>query len=177
MLIRVNRVVKDSMTTLIGQHPQDWDKMLLYVHLALNTAIHRSVNQTPLYLLMGRDSYFPALLTNFREMDEDAVRILRGRLCEARETAIESARKSRETWARDYDRKVRRKFCPEIGEFVLVCITHQGRPHRVAALAPWWGRPARVLKKVGLVNYVVQNPYTPNKELKCHINQMRRYIP
>jgi len=33
------------------------------------------------------------------------------------------------------------------------------------------------LKKVGPVNYVVQDPYTPGKELKCHINQLRRYVP
>ncbi|XP_063604147.1 uncharacterized protein LOC134779795 [Penaeus indicus] len=177
MVERVNRVVKDSLATLIGQHPQNWDKMLPYVRLALNTAIHRSVNQTPLYLLMGRDSYFPALLTNYQEMDEDAARIPRGRLREARETAVESARNSRERWARDYDRKVRRKFRPEIGELVLVRITRRGRTHRVAALAPRWSRPVRVLKKVGPVNYVVQDPYTPNKELKCHINQLRRYVP
>ncbi|XP_037783720.1 uncharacterized protein LOC119579946 [Penaeus monodon] len=177
MVERVNRVVKDSLATLIGQHPQDWDKMLPYVCLAMNTAIHRSVNQTPLYLLIGRDSYFPALLTNYQEMDEDAARILRGRLRDARETAVESARNSRERWARDYDRKVRRRFSPEIGELVLVRIIRRGRPHRVAALAPRWSRPVRVLKKVGPVNYVVQDPYTPNKELKCHINQLRRYVP
>lgn len=177
MVERVNRVVKDSLATLIGQHPQDWDKMLPYVRLAMNTAIHRSVNQTPLYLLIGRDSYFPALLTNYQEMDEDAARILRGRLRDARETAVESARNSRERWARDYDRKVRRRFSPEIGELVLVRIIRRGRPHRVAALAPRWSRPVRVLKKVGPVNYVVQDPYTPNKELKCHINQLRRYVP
>lgn len=45
-------MMKDSLATLVEYHPQDGDKRLLYVHLAWNIAIHRSVNQTPLYLLM-----------------------------------------------------------------------------------------------------------------------------
>jgi len=177
MVERVNRVVKDSLAMIIGQHPQDWDKLIPHVRLALNTAIHRSVNQTPLYLLTGRDSYFPAILTNYQDLDEDAARMLRVRLREAREAAVESTRNSRERWARDYNRKVRRRFSPEVGDLVLVRIIRPRRPHRVAALAPRWSRPVRVLKKVGPVNYVVQDPYTPGKELKCHINQLRRYVP
>ncbi|XP_047479756.1 uncharacterized protein LOC125032570 [Penaeus chinensis] len=151
--------------------------MLPYVRLALNTSVHRSVNQTPLYLLTGRDGYFPANLTNFQEADEDAARMLREGLREARDAAIQSMRSAKERWARDYDKKVRSRFRPQVGELVLVKIIRPIRPRRIAALAPRWSGPVRVIKQIGPVNYVVQDPYTPHQELKCHINQLRRYVP
>jgi len=177
MVERVNRVLKDSLATLVGQHPQDWDRMLPYVRLALNTSVHRSVNQTPLYLLTGRDGYFPANLTNYQEADEDAARMLREGLGEARDAAIQSMRNAKERWTRDYDKKIRSRFRPQVGELVLVRIIRPIRPRRVAALAPRWSGPVRVIKQIGPVNYVVQDPYTPHQELKCHLNQLRRYVP
>jgi len=177
MAERVNRVLKDSLATLVGQHPQDWDRMLPYVRFALNTSIHRSVSQTPLYLLTGRDGYFPANLTNYQEADEDAARMLRDGLREARDAAVQSARDARERWARDYDKKVRTRFRPQVGDLVLVKLIRPIRPRRVAALAPRWSGPVRVVKQIGPVNYVVENPFTPHQELKCHINQLRKYVP
>lgn len=59
MIERSNRVVKDALATFVGEHPEDWDNMLPFVRLALNSAVHRSVGQQPLYLLTGKDGYFP----------------------------------------------------------------------------------------------------------------------
>jgi len=177
MAERVNRVLKDSLATLVGQHPQDWDRMLPYVRFALNTSVHRSVNQTPLYLLTGRDGYFPANLTNYQEADEDAARMLRNGLREARDAAVQSARDAGERWARDYDKKVRTRFRPQVGELVLVRLIRPIRQRRVAALAPKWSGPVRILKQIGPVNYVVQDSFTPHQELKVHINQLRKYVP
>jgi len=59
MIERSNRGVKDALATFVGEHPEDWDNMLPFVRLALNSAVHRSVGQQPLYLLTGKDGYFP----------------------------------------------------------------------------------------------------------------------
>lgn len=91
MVERANRAVKKSLSILAEQHPDNWVKLIPHVRLALNTAIHRSINETPLYLLLGRDNYFPTALTNFQEADEEAAQLLRRRLQEARETAVQTS--------------------------------------------------------------------------------------
>ncbi|XP_047479447.1 uncharacterized protein LOC125032394 [Penaeus chinensis] len=54
--------------------PNDWNDLLPYVRLALNTAVHRSISQKPLYLLTDRDCCFPGNLTNYEDEDGDATR-------------------------------------------------------------------------------------------------------
>lgn len=41
---RINRVLKDSLAILVGQHPKDWDRMLPYVHLGLNMSTHTHIH-------------------------------------------------------------------------------------------------------------------------------------
>jgi len=176
MVERANRVVKDALSILAEQHPDDWVKLIPHVRLALNTAVHRSINETPLYLLLGRDNYFPTALTNFQEADEDAARLLQGQLREARETAVQTSRNTRERWTQDYNRRARGRFKPEVGDLVLIRVFHpEMRRHR-SRLGPRWRGPVRVLKQIGPVTYIVRDPISAHKELRCHVNQLRKYI-
>lgn len=130
----------------------------------------------PLYLLIVRNGYFPSNLTNYQEIDDDAARMLREGLCEAHNAAIQSVKNAKERWTRDYD-KVQSRFRPQRGELVFVWIIHPIRLRRAVALAPRWNGLVRVIKQIDPVPYLVQDPYTLHQELKCHINQSRRYIP
>ncbi|XP_037789306.1 uncharacterized protein LOC119584710 [Penaeus monodon] len=158
MVERSNRVIRDSLATLMDQHPNCWND-LPYVRLALNTALHRSINQKPLYLLTGRDCYFPGNLTNYEDAGEDAARTLRERLNDARETADQVSRDSRDRQARDHDRRVRRHAGFDVDDHVLVREDRLRTRGPSAALRPRWNGPASVLKVIRPVNYVVQNPY------------------
>lgn len=176
MIERSNRVVKDALATLVGDYPDNWDEMLPFVRLALNSAVHRSVGQQPLYLLTGKDGYFPQGLTNEQDADEETAQILRENLRDARRTAKEAARTAQRGWARDYNRRVRQRFDPVEGDLVL--LRNFGRPGGSArALGPRWSIPARIVKKIGPVNYLVREPNPPYNEVNYHINQMRPYIP
>lgn len=64
MIERTNRVVKDALAATAAESPQDWEQMVPQVRLALNSAFHRSVQETPLYLLTGQEAHFPVGLTN-----------------------------------------------------------------------------------------------------------------
>ncbi|XP_037801316.1 uncharacterized protein LOC119596218 [Penaeus monodon] len=112
MIERSNRVVKDALSTLVGEYPDNRDEMLPFVQLALNSAVHRSVGQQPLYLLTGKDGYFPQGLTNEQDADEETTQILRANLRDARRTAKEAAQTARRGWARDYNRRVWQRFDP-----------------------------------------------------------------
>lgn len=94
--------------------------MLPYVRLALNTAVHRSIGEQPLYLLTGQHGYFPLGLTNTQVNAPDTAEALRGRLRVARIIAMETSRRARDSWARYYNRKVKKEFRPDVGTLVLV---------------------------------------------------------
>lgn len=175
MIERSNRVVKDALATLIGEHPNDWDEKLPFVRLALNSAVHRSVGQQPLYLMTGRDGYFPQGVTNEIDGDEETAQVLRENLRDARIAAKDAARKAQQGWARDYNRRLRQRFDPAEGDLVLLRIFRHGGPG--GALGPRWSKPARIVKKLGPVNFLIREPDPPHSEVNYHINQMRPYVP
>lgn len=63
-----NRAIKDELATLVLRTPQ-WPMNLPSVHLALNTALHRSVGDQPLYLL----GLFTTGLTNVETVGEGLI--------------------------------------------------------------------------------------------------------
>ncbi|XP_042890321.1 uncharacterized protein LOC122265210 [Penaeus japonicus] len=115
-----NRVIKDALATLVGDHPDEWNELLPYVRLALTTAVHRNTGQPPLYLMTGKGGYLPVGLTTRQELDEGSARRFRERLKGARGVVVETARRAQSIWAEDYNRKVRQKFAPAEGDLVLV---------------------------------------------------------
>jgi len=177
MVERVNRVVKDALSTLQMDDPDCWDDLLPYVRFAINSSIHRSVNDVPLYLLTGRDSHFPLVGSNHVIYAEGALPSLRSKLRAARVAAGEAARKARERWTADHDR--RRRARPREyneGDLVFVhrsVILHPS--HGTRPLGPRWLGPVRVLKKLGPVAYVVRRPNSDGQEVTLHPNKFKAF--
>ncbi len=61
---RTNRTIKDTLAILAENHPMDWDTQIPFVQLALNTAIHKSINAQPLFLFTGHSCHIPSGLVN-----------------------------------------------------------------------------------------------------------------
>ncbi|ROT73696.1 hypothetical protein C7M84_007859 [Penaeus vannamei] len=90
------------------------------------------------------------------DADEDTAQELRENLRGARLTAKEAARRAQQGWARDYNRRVRQRFEPAVGDLVLLRnFSRPGGPAR--ALGPRWSKPARIVKRIGPVNYMVSS--------------------
>ncbi|ROT65263.1 gag-pol fusion protein [Penaeus vannamei] len=81
---RSNRVVKDALAALVQQSPSQWPIHLPAVRFALNSAIHRSTSDQPLYLLTGRMALFPRGLTNLQTIDEG--QMVNGRVAPANQS-------------------------------------------------------------------------------------------
>ncbi|XP_069974211.1 uncharacterized protein [Penaeus vannamei] len=160
MVERVNRVVKDAPSMLQMDGPDCWGDLLPYVRFAINSSIHRSVNDVPLYLLTGRDSHFPLVGSNHVIYGEGALPSLTSKLRAARVAAGEAARKARERWTADHDQ--RRQARPrEYNEGDLVFVHRSVILHPSHGLGPQWLGQVRVLKKLGPVDYVVRSPFAP----------------
>nr|XP_027210732.1 uncharacterized protein LOC113804101 [Penaeus vannamei] len=148
---RTNRVVKEALSALCGHAAYYWDEVLRQVRFALNTSIHRSVMDQPLHLFQGHPVDMPVGLTMKPVYDEAGPDVLRHRLQLAWSAAQEACQKARAGWTRDYDRKVRRHLFLKEGSLVLTKI-HR----RTNTLSPRWEGPARVLKKLGPVVFLVK---------------------
>ncbi|ROT61292.1 hypothetical protein C7M84_020964 [Penaeus vannamei] len=143
---RTNRVVKDALAMLVADKPGRWPLYLTSVRLAINSAIHRSVGDQPLYLLTGKMALFPRGLTNQVTTDTN-LRVQQ--LAKARQLAIAASLRSREANAQAHNRKVRSTWQPEEGALVL------RRDFTGGALQDRWQGPCRVIKQIGPVVFEV----------------------
>ena len=169
---RTNRVVKEALTALCASTPSQWDEVLPQVRFALNTSVHRSVVDQPIYLFQGRHVDLPVGLTNHPEYSDDTPAVLRERLSLAWDAAKEATRKAREKWTTDYNKKVRRKL--ELKEGTLVLLKTAVRSN---ALSPRWYGPARIEKKLGPVSFLVRELYDTAPARKIHANQLKIFYP
>lgn len=167
---RTNRVVKEALSALCGHAAYYWDEVLPQVRFALNTSIHRSVMDQPLHLFQGHPIDMPVGLTMKPVYDEAGPDVLRHRLQLAWSAAQEACQKARAGWTRDYDRKERRHLSLKEGSLVLTKI-HR----RTNTLSPRWEGPARVLKELGPVVFLVKNVYGEAHERRVHVNYLKPY--
>ncbi|ROT73942.1 zf-CCHC and Asp protease 2 and rve domain containing ing protein [Penaeus vannamei] len=147
---------KDAETVadaFINQFVTVMDELLPYVRLAMNSAVHRSVGDQPLYLLTGHIGTYPVGNSNYEETDHEAAQSFAARLRRAREIAVETSVQAREGWARDYNRRTRKStFAAEVGDLVLFKdLPRMAGAGRRGALGPRWFGPARICKKTGPV--------------------------
>jgi len=174
MVERSNKVVKEALATLTERHPLEWHQYVPQVRLALNSAFHRSVGDQPLYLLMGHHGHFPVGLSNDVTFATDAAKEFHDSLQEARYIAIETSRRARETWARNYNKRGRK--APEMVVGSLILFRNFRRltgPRRT--LGSRWDGPARIMKRVGPVTYITQDVEPPYKERRLHVNQIKPF--
>jgi len=177
MIERTNRVVKDALATLTESRPDTWDQYLPQVRLALNSSVHRSIREQPIYLMTGHHGHFPLGPTNDVTIAADSAKRFQERLQVARSVAVETSSRAREGWARIYNKRVRKHFQPNVGVLVWVKVHpgHRRGPGR--ALGDRWRGPARIMKRIGPVSYLCKEVNEPYRELKCHINQLKEFVP
>ncbi|XP_037804865.1 uncharacterized protein LOC119599192 [Penaeus monodon] len=177
MIKRTNGVVKNALATLLEASPLEWDELLPYIRLTMNSAVHRSVGDQPLYLLTGHIVTYPVGNSNYEETDHEAAQSFAARLRRAREIAVETSVQAREGWAWDYNRRTRKStFAAEVGDLVLFKdLPRMVGVERRGALGPRWFGLARILKKTGPVTRLIRVLSSPYKEKIYHLNQQRPY--
>ena len=127
-----------------------------------------------MYLLLGRHGHFPVGLTNHATHNDQGS--FAERLTHARKIAIETVERARQGWARHYDKTVRKTFAPAVGDLVLR--RNQDRRSPISSgLRDRWIGPCRVVQKIGPVVFMVTDLQSPYKLTRCHVNQLKAYVP
>jgi hypothetical protein len=124
--------------------------------------------------MTGHHGHFPVGLTNDLVYNSESSKAFNNALNIARKVALETTRTAREQWTRDYDK---RSANPKaLGEGDLVLYKNRVRKTGVDKLQnPRWSGPARIIKKIGPVTFLLKDLYHPFNERQYHINDIKPF--
>ncbi|XP_069184050.1 uncharacterized protein [Procambarus clarkii] len=176
MTERTNRTIKDMLAILAEKDAATWDEQLPYVQLALNTAIHQSINTQPLLLFTGRSCNFPSGLLNRHEVvyGEDYPSEILSKMRNAWRIAAEASKTARSRYAHYYDKKVQPLTLRE-GSLVMR-LNEKAPDNQSRKLAPRWRGPYRVIKKLGPVNFLIRGIFDDQSDTTIHVNKLKCYV-
>ena len=186
---RVFGSLRPILATLTTQFPGRWAEMLPAAAHAYNTSYHRSIDQTPFYVMFGRDpQYFDySLSQSFYDQDKtqnESVRESFNRLQEVRDIVRERIYEQRLRNKQEYDAVIaqyyaNRKFAKQMLIWVKVhCISqppaNSGRPRKNTKLHPKFVGPWRITDVQGYHVWAVpinRPNWAPKKIHFDHIKQ------
>ncbi|PAA74262.1 hypothetical protein BOX15_Mlig002146g53 [Macrostomum lignano] len=178
---RGNRTLGDMLATTVAENQQDWDSKLPYVTWAYNTSVHSTIGLSPYQVLHGwpprldLDSWLisgdrPAadgghhgFLRRTQENLQSAFDTVHGRL--------RSAQAERNRLANQDSR-----FVPfEEGQLVMLRNSVVKRGQTRCLSAKWKG-PYRVLRRLGEVNYRIQDETGRRRRLVVHHDRLKCFV-
>ena len=108
---RTHRVIREMLNALTPEVDRGvWQNYVPFIQLIMNTSVHTSLQDTPLYLLTGRHTYFPRGDTNRVVHCPEQERVLRLRdLARVRGIAQEVMARNRQRWKAHHDERFVRK--------------------------------------------------------------------
>ena len=65
---RFNKTLLDMLSMFTSENQDDWDVFIPFITFAYNTSVHDATNETPFYLVHGRDARSPELAV--KEFDQ-----------------------------------------------------------------------------------------------------------
>jgi len=173
MIERTNRVVKSALTTLVNDRPRTWHQFVPELRLQINSAIHRTTGEQPLYMLTGRHANFQIGLTNEAVFDENIN--LQARLQDARQAAVKASKEARQVYGKQYDKGKKVEFQPTEGALVWY-FEHRHKMGGLPPLTRKWRGPARITRRLGPVAFEIEDLET-EVQLKAHLNHLKAYHP
>jgi len=167
---RFFRTLRPLLAAMAHKNPRHWDRVLPHVVHAYNTSYNAVIQNTPFYLMYGRDPCGVDPDDAEEVSDNDA---LRGRLRHiraarrlARRLILREQRKNRAL----YDKRAK-PLRYEVGDAVFVKVAKPAGP--VRKLAPKYVGPYRVTGAAGSVLYVVPVQFPQEPERQVHADRVR----
>lgn len=164
---RFNRTIKDILTTVIQDHREQWTDYLPQVLLAYRTAFHATLQDSPFFVLYGRDprtALSPKDAHDYSHSTNQAREQLLRQVLYARRVVkinmVAAAARSRSTF------NSRCKETDTLQGLVLYYLQPAQRDMSLPSRArPVWDGPYRIIRQKGPITYVIQLVGQPNAAL------------
>jgi transposase InsO family protein len=179
---RFNRFLENTLTTVIHKDQKNWDNMLDNCLFIYRISLNRSLDDTPFFLMYGRDVVmpqdlmFPYLARNVvtirhNDVDEFKLDQLKN-LKRAYDKLIKQKEKEQESYKLYYD-ATHKHINFDIGSQVMVYFNTPKTGLSTKLLASWDG-PYKVHSKLNDVTYRVEKD---NRNFAVHVQRLRQYKP
>lgn len=176
---RVNRNLVKILIAYMQQYSAEWDDMLPYAQFAINTSHHPTLQETPFYIVHGRDPRLP--LDNWLHLVHDIqptnlktfVSQHVDRLREAWDLAHQSLQQAAIDNVANSNKKPT-EF--QVGDKVW-CYLPEIVSDRTNKLLTRWFGPFTIIDKTGPVNYKVHTNRTKRISQTFHVERLKPYIP
>lgn len=174
---RFNRTLKTMLATLVADHQADWMQFLPQVLQAYRTSYHASIQDSPFFLLYGRDPRCPSGITvdlvhgytpsNYRTSLMERI--------EYATAMVQATLKKTAAQARSTFNKGAKK--PQLLEgLVLKLIPPEQRDKTLPPkLRPHWAGPFRIIRRVTPVTYDIQQVGSQDVS-RAHYRTLKPYF-
>ena len=176
---RFNHSLTTIISMYVSEHQSDWDHFIPYALFAYRTSIQASINETPFYLLYGRDPRFPIDISLFKSQElydntSDYRSVLINRFLEARKLAHDNIELAQQRQKANHDKKAK-EVSYSIGQRVWL-FTPNNRKGLSFKLTHNWHGPYRILAKKSPVNYLLDSNDERNYMQIVHVNRLKPFI-
>ena len=181
---RFNRFLLNSMATQINKDHNNWDKLLDKCLMIYRVSISRMLDETPFFLLHGRDPTLPQdVLTghvncdrNQASFDMDEHKINQLRALKIAFDKLNHRKQHEQAKYKEYYDKSHRPVSFQVHDQVLVFF---GIPRKglTQKLLPRWEGPYEITSKIDSVTYRVTLCGQPNKTFLSHVQRLRLFKP
>jgi transposase InsO family protein len=177
---RFNRFIGNALAIGCNKQKNNWDDILDACLFAYRTTFNRTVDETPFYLLYGRDVVLPSDLefgfsSNFDPSSssdplEYKIRLV-SRLRKVYAEIQQKRDKEIESYKFRYDNR-QRNIQFKVGDLVMVFwpVPKQGVSNK---LLPKWEGPYKVINKLGDTTYRIENDN--GRTFAIHVQRLKKY--
>ena len=173
---RVFHTLRPTLASLCHEYPRKWPEMLPHVAFAYNTAYHRAIDNTPFYVMFGRDPTFRMgpLEGNFVD-DEENTRSAHNEMIGIRTKIRQKLREQRKAYKDQYDQNVAQYYKNrEFSEGQVIWALAETVVGDVAKLAQKYVGPYRIVKMRGPnVLSIVPLAHPRRKPKTIHIDKAK----
>jgi hypothetical protein len=179
---RFNSTLQTMISMYVADHQRDWDAYMPYVLSAYRCSVHEATQETPFFLVYGRDPFLPIDIAmglprtaNEDNADDGDYRSgLVGRL----QQAFASAREN-QVAAQDKNRRIFNRSRTDrpyaLGERVWLHVPSV-RPRRSKKFTRPWRGPYRVVELRGNLNYGLQHVHNPRDHQFAHVSRLKQWV-
>jgi transposase InsO family protein len=175
---------KKTLATITKNDQSNWDKLLDNCLLAYRVSLNRMLDETPFYLIYGRDPVLPQDMfskdkngrrVTLLEEDSDLVEY-KTKLRELLQSAyikLNDKKANEQAKYKKYYDKLQKHIDFEIGQQVMLFVPATKQGYTTKLLARWEG-PYAVVGKLNELNYRISSA---RKVIVAHVQRLRPYRP
>ena len=180
---RGNRSILNMLSAFVNERQANWDHYIDQVTFALNVSKHRSTNETPFFLMHGRDAILPVdqlIVDRIKPVYsyDDYKEVVVNQLETTFEHVKEYARKTYLARKAQYDKKAGEiKFRVGMKVWYRYPVVKTGTTKKLARL---YKGPYRIIRSYPKANFEIKEINT-NKTMRVHANALKEhketYVP